>query len=129
MPIVARILLETAAALIAAGGAFDLLVPRLPLNLSAMCGENEQARKLARELLRALGGALVAVGVAMFTLVATSGAQVQPVTLVLILILVLPAEGINAFCMYRVGSPFYIPLTFVLLTVAGVGLAWVGVTL
>ena len=129
MPIVARILLETAAALIAAGGAFDLLVPRLPTNLSFMCGENVQARKLARELLRALGGALVAVGVAMFTLVATSGAQVQPVTLVLILILVLPAEGINALCMYRVGSPFYIPLTFVLLTVAGVGLAWVWVTL
>jgi hypothetical protein len=129
MPIAARILLETAAALIAAGGAFDLLVPRLPRNLSAMCGENEQARKLARELLRALGGALVAIGVAMFMLVATSGAQGQPVTLVLILILVLPAEGINAFCMYRVGSPFYIPLTFVLLTVAGVGLAWVGVTL
>jgi hypothetical protein len=54
---------------------------------------------------------------------------VRAVTLVLILILVLPAEGINAFCMYRVGSPFYIPLTFVLLTVAGVGLAWVRATL
>lgn len=124
MPIVARILLETAATLIAAGGIFDLLVPRLPPNLSALCGENEPARKLARELLRALGGALVAVGIAMFTLVATSGAHVQAVTLVLILILVLPAEGINAFCMYRVGSPFYIPLAFVMLTVAGVGLAW-----
>jgi hypothetical protein len=60
----------------------------------------------------------------MFTLVATSGAHVQAVTLVLILILVLPADGINAFCMYRVGSPFYIPLAFVMLTVAGVGLAW-----
>ena len=129
MLIAARILLETAATLIAAGGVFDLLVPRLPPNLSALCGENEPARKLARELLRALGGALVAVGIAMFTLVATSGAHVQAGTLVLILILVLPAEGINAFCMYRVGSPFYIPLTFVLLTVAGVGLAWVRATL
>jgi hypothetical protein len=125
MPIAARILLEIAATLIAAGGVFDLFVPRLPTNLSAMCGENEQARKLARELLRALGGALVAVGVAVFTLVATSGAQVSLVTLALILILVLPAEGINAFCMYRVGSPFYIPLSFVSLTLLGVGLAWV----
>jgi hypothetical protein len=46
------------------------------------------------------------------------------ISLIVILVLVVPAEGLNAFCMYRVGSPFYIPLAFILLTLLGVTLAW-----
>jgi hypothetical protein len=124
MSLAARVLLETAATLITAGGFFDVFVPHLPKNLAAVCEENERAAKLVRELLRALGGALVAIGLAVFMLTVTSSAQAQPITLILILVLVVPAEGLNAFCMYRMGSPFYIPLGFVLLTLLGVGLAW-----
>jgi len=124
VPIVARILLYVAATLITAGGLFDVFVPRLPSNLAAACGENERAQKLLRELLRALGGALVAIGLGVFILVATSGAQAQPLTLILILVLVVPAESINAFCMFRAGSPFYFPLAFALLALLGVVLAW-----
>ena len=124
MPLAARIVLETAAALIALGGLYDLFVPRLPSNLAEICGNNERARKLVRELLRALGGALVAIGRTVALLVAKSDTPPRPLILLLVLLLVLPSETINAFCMRRVGSPFYFPLAFALLTLFGVLLAW-----
>ena len=119
-----RIILELAAALIAAGGFYDLFTPRLPSNLVRICGPNEGALRLARELLRALGGSLIAVGGATAYLVAASGSRPDPSILTLVLILILPSELINAFCMYRVGSPFYFPLAFALIAVLGVALWW-----
>jgi hypothetical protein len=44
----------------------------------------------------------------------------------LVLLLVLPSEGINSLGMHRVGSPFLVPLAFTLLTLLGVLLAWPG---
>jgi hypothetical protein len=126
LPALARLLLLTSAALIALGGVYDVLAPRLPANLAAMCSGDERACRLARELLRALGGALVAIGLAVGVLVVAAGFPVRPLTLSLILLLVVPSESVNAFCMYRVGSPYYIPLAFVLLTCAGVLMAWPG---
>lgn len=126
MLLTGQIMLYCAAALIALGGLYDVFVPKLPANLAAMCGGEERQRRLVRELLRALGGALVAVGAAMALLVNGMGPQNRPRTLAAVLLLVLPAEGTNSFCMYRVGSPFYVPLSFVLLTVVGVLVAWVG---
>lgn len=119
-----RIILELAAALITAGGLFDVFSPRLPSNLVRICGANEGALRLARELLRALGGSLIAVGAATAYLVFTAGASPAPSTLLLILLLVVPAELLNALGMFRVGSPFYIPLSFALLTLLGVALWW-----
>ena len=119
-----RILLEFAAGLIAAGGLYDVLVPRLPSNLRKICGANEGAQRLTRELLRALGGTLITIGVATAYLVTTSGASPDASTLSLILLLVLPAELINSVSMYRVGSPFYFPAAFALLTILGVALSW-----
>ena len=124
MPLIARIVLETAAALIALGGLYDLFTPRLPPNLVAICGDNEHASRLVRQLLRALGGSLVAIGLTVAVLVAGFGTPAQPQTLLLVLLLVIPSEGINAFCMYRVGSPYFFPLAFALLTVLGVVLGW-----
>jgi hypothetical protein len=124
MSLIARIVLNSAAALITLGGLYDLLTPKLPPNLAAVCGDNDRARKLVRELLRALGGSLIAVGATVAALVNTSSAQNIHRTLLLILLLVIPAEGINSFSMRKVGSPFYIPLAFLLLTVLGVTLAW-----
>lgn len=124
MSTIARIVLNSAAALIVLGGLFDLLSPKLPPNLSALCGDNVRARKLARELLRALGGSLIAIGATVAALVNTSTRETTHHTLLLILLLVIPAEGINSFSMRKVGSPFYVPLAFLLLTVLGVALAW-----
>jgi hypothetical protein len=47
-------------------------------------------------------------------------------TLTLIIILVLPSEGMNAVGMYRVQSLFFVPLIFILLTLIGVALGLLG---
>jgi uncharacterized protein YjeT (DUF2065 family) len=120
----ALVVLNSAAGLIVLGGLYDLFAPRLPANLAALCGETESARRLARELLRALGGALVAVGAGVAVLVDGPGSRDGHPVLLLVLLLVLPSEGVNAVCMFRVGSAYFVPLGFVLLTVLGVVLAW-----
>ena len=121
---IARIVLNSAAALIVLGGLYDLLTPKLPPNLAAICGDNDRARKLVRELLRALGGSLIAVGATIAALVNTSTPETTHRNLFLILLLVVPSEGINSLSMRKVGSPFFVPLAFLLLTVLGVVLAW-----
>src|SRR5579863_1948567 len=121
---IARIVINSAAALIVIGGLYDLLTPKLPPNLAATCGDNDGAQKLVRELLRALGGSLIAVGATVAALVNTSTPTTTRRTLLLVLLLVVPAESINCFSMRKVGSPFYVPLAFLLLTVLGVALAW-----
>lgn len=123
MHTVGYVALNTAAGLIGCGGLYDIFLPRLPGNLSKMCGENTAALKLVRELLRALGGSLVAVGATAAVLINVTAVRDQRFALSLVLLLVLPAEGINAFSMRRVGSPFYLPLGFALLTLSGVLLA------
>jgi hypothetical protein len=92
VPLPARIILEVAATLITAGGLYDLLVPRLPSNLESMCRESPAAGRLARELLHALGGCLVAIGMATGLLVLTAESPIQILTLTLILLLVIPAK-------------------------------------
>jgi hypothetical protein len=110
--------------LITLGGLYDLFAPRLPSDLATCCIGNDRAQKLVRELLRALGGSLVAIGITAAILVAAAGTPIPSFTLMLILLLILPSEGINAFCMYRVGSPCYFPLAFALLSLVGVILGW-----
>ena len=124
MSAIARIVLNSAAALIVLGGLYDLLAPKLPPNLVAICGDNDRAQKLVRELLRALGGSLVAVGATVAALVNASTPETIHRNLLLILLLVIPAEGINSVSMRKVGSPFFVPLAFLLLTVLGIALAW-----
>ena len=122
MPFAGRILLEIAGVLITFGGLYDLLAPKLPPNLVAICANNDQAIYLARELLRALGGALIAVGVTTLALVVTSNNPIPLRIVATIVVLVVPAEGVNAVCMRRVGSPFQVPVALVLLTLLGTGL-------
>jgi hypothetical protein len=124
MPLLGKFVLEIAATLITLGGLYDLFAPRLPANLVPMCNGNPQACKLVRELLRALGGALVSIGLAAAVLISGFDLKDRRRTLILILVLVLPSEGINSVCMHRVGSPFLIPMAFAALTLVGVILAW-----
>jgi len=116
-------LLVIAGFLMAAGGLYDLLTPRLPGNLAAICAGAERAQKLVRELLRALGGALVAIGAGVVLIVFVRGNALGRFDLLLILVLVLPAEGINAMAMRRVASPWQIPAAFALLALVGAMLA------
>ena len=116
----ARIVLDCAAGLIAAGGLYDVFTPRLPANLSAACDGHQRAVRVARELLRALGGCLVAIGLAVAVLVNLPSFRDQRWTPELVLLLVLPSEGLNAVGMYRAGSPFQIPLGLIAITSIGV---------
>jgi hypothetical protein len=118
------IILGVATCLVAAGGLFDLCVPALPGNLARLCNEQESARRLVRELLRALGGALTSIGIGAAFLVVHMGSRPDASTLAVILVLIVPAELINAWAMRRVGSPFYIPLLFALLTIVAGMLSW-----
>jgi hypothetical protein len=124
MYMAARTILLISGALIAFGGLYDLFTPRLPLNLLAICGVSHRAQSLVRELLRALGAALTAIGFAVCTIALFGGPVLSNLQLALIVLLVLPAEGVNAFGMHRVGSPWRIPLAFAILTLLGVALAW-----
>ena len=115
--------LDVSAAFIAFGGLYDVFTPRLPANLREMCGEKRDAQVLARALLRALGGCLVAIGIAVAILANGPMRDGQRWSLGLVLLLVLPSEGLNALGMWRVKSPYYVPIGFILLTAAGVMMA------
>jgi hypothetical protein len=119
-----RILIIVSGVLIAFGGLYDLLAPRLPLNLALICAGNRNAEKLVRELLRALGGALFAIGMTIALLAVLCGYPISHTVLIVVFVLVVPAEGTNAVGMYRVGSPYQIPLSFSALTILGVILSW-----
>jgi len=108
---------------IALGGFYDVCTPQLPSNLVIQGGGNQQAYRVVRELLRALGGCLVAIATAVVVLANVVGVKHDGYAVSLVLILVLPSEGMNAFGMYRVGSPFFVPLLFILLTLVGVAFA------
>jgi hypothetical protein len=118
----AQCVLELAGFLIVAGGLFDLFAPRLPGNLLAICSGNSTAERLVRELLRALGGALSAIGSSVLA-IALCG-HLDRFRLLIVLVMVLPSEGINALGMYRVGSPWQFPAAFALLALVGVAAAW-----
>lgn len=122
----AIITLDVSAAFITLGGLYDVFTPRLPANLLKPCGDSADARTLVRALLRALGGCLVAIGVAVLVLANGPLARGERWALGMILLLVVPSEGLNALGMWRVKSPYYVPIGFILLTVAGVVLAALG---
>lgn len=127
MYLYSRIVLTVAATCIALGGLYDVFTPQLPPNLASRCFGNEDGRIAIRELLRALGGCLVGIGLAVGVLANTLARQRDCRTVALILTLVLPSEGMNAIGMRRVGSPYVVPLFLILLTVSGAALAILGV--
>ena len=108
------------------GGLYDVCTRRLPPNLLRNCPGNQPACNVIRELLRALGGCLIAIGAAVGVLANSGGPEHNVYALTLIMILVLPSEGMNAVGMYRVQSPFFVPLIFILLTLVGVALGLLG---
>lgn len=127
MYLYSKIVLTVAAACIALGGLYDVFTPHLPTNLACRCFGNEDGRIAIRELLRALGACLVAIGAAVGVLATTMPRQHNAHAITLILTLVLPSEGMNAIGMHRVGSPYVVPLFFILLTASGAALALLAV--
>ena len=118
-------ILNCAAALVMLGGCFDMLIPTVPSNLVgylkiANADVSSQLSLLLLGLLRALGGCLLAIGITALLIINGPLKRGERWASWALLILIGLSEGINASQMWRFGSPYYFPLAFVALTVAGV---------
>ena len=122
---VGLIMLNCAAALVVLGGCFDMLLPTVPSNLHSYIGVakadmSPHLSSLLLGLLRALGGCLLAIGITAFVIINGPLKRGERWASWTLLILIGVSEGINASQMWRFGSPYYAPLIFVALAVAGV---------
>ena len=107
------------------GGCFDMLIPFIPPNLLdylkiTKAEMSPELSSLIFGLLRALGGCLLAIGITALFLINGPVKRGEQWASWTVLILIGLSEGINASQMWRFGSPYYGPLTFVILTVIGV---------
>jgi hypothetical protein len=119
------ILLNLAATAVMLGGCCDMLMPAVPANLVDYLGMTkvEMSPRLASLLLgflRALGGCLFAIATTAFVIVNGPLKRGERWASWTILILIGVSEGINATQMWRFGSPYYWPLTFVATAVVGI---------
>jgi hypothetical protein len=122
------ILLNAAGVLVLAGGLYDLLVPSVPANHLAYLGVTDgrldpRYAELDLALLRSLGGCLLAVGVTALVLANGPVRRGEGWARLAVAVLVGVAEGNNAYRMYPFGAPWYGPLGFAVLAVAGAALA------
>ena len=118
-------ILNCAAAFVILGGCFDMLIPTVPANLLgylevAKADLSPHLSSLLLGLLRALGGCLLAVGITALLIINGPLKRGERWASWALLILIGLSEGINASQMWRFGSPYYGPLTFVVVTAVGV---------
>jgi hypothetical protein len=118
-------ILNCTAALVMLGGCFDMLIPAVPSNLLGYlkittADVSPQLSSLLLGLLRALGGCLLAAGITALLIINGPLKRGERWAAWALLILIGLSEGINASQMWRFDSPYYFPLCFVALTVAGV---------
>jgi hypothetical protein len=118
-------ILNCAATLVLLGGCFDMLLPSVPSNLAGFLGVakadiSPQLALLLLGLLRALGGCLLAIGITALLIINGPLKRGEKWAAWALPILIGLAESINASQMWRFGSPYYLPLVFVALTVLGV---------
>ena len=121
-------LLNVAGALVIVGALYDLLGRSVPTNHIAYVGAtttslDHRYAALDLAMLRSIGGCLLAIGAA--TLVLTNGPIRRGETWarVTVAVLVGVSEGNNAYQMLPFDSPWYGPLGFAVLAVAGAVLA------
>jgi hypothetical protein len=115
-------LLNCAATLVALGGIVDMVLPAAPASWLDYLGStvvSPETSSLLLGLLRALGGCLVAIGLTALLIINGPLLREEPWARWALLILIGVSEGINASQMWRFGSPYYIPLAFIALTVTG----------
>jgi hypothetical protein len=118
-------LLNFAGGLGIAGSLYDLFVPVLPQNhldyLRVADGQlDRRFEDLDLGMLRAIGGCLLAIGTTSLILINGPLRRGEGWAAVALLILVGVSEGINSCQMFHFGSPWYVPLAFVVLILVGV---------
>jgi hypothetical protein len=122
------VLLNAAGVLVITGALYDLLVPSVPPNHLAYVGAADgrldpRYAELDLAMLRSIGGCLLAIGAT--ALVLTNGPirRGEGWARIAVVVLVVVAEGNNAYRMYPFGSPWYGPFGFAVLATAGAALA------
>src|SRR5215831_13546602 len=125
---VGLVLLNVTGVLVIVGALYDLLVPSVPANhLAYLAAAKDRLDPRYAELdlamLRSIGGCLLAVGVTTIILANGPVRRGEPWSLLTAAVLVVVAEGNNAYRMYRFNSPWYGPLGFAVLAIAGAALA------
>ena len=100
------------------------MMPSVPSNLLGYLEVDKadmspHLSSLVLSLLRALGGCLLAIGITALVIINGPLKRGERWASWALLILIGLSEGINASQMWRFGSPYYWPLAFVALTVAG----------
>ena len=119
------IVLNSAAVLIVVGGCYDIFLSQLPAHLNnylgvVVDGLDVQFERLVLALLHALGGGLVAVGLAALVLINWPIRRHERWASATVLIMVILAEGANAWGMWIVDAPWWAPLTMIGLTLVGI---------
>ena len=119
------ILLNCAATAVLIGSCYDMFVPGVPDNLLDYLGmpRTEMSPRLAAlllGLLRAIGGCLLAISIAAFVLINGPVKRGEWCVSWTVLILIGVSEGINATQMWRFGSSWCWPLTFIAMTAVGI---------
>lgn len=117
-------LLNVAAVLVITGSLYDLGVPTVPTNHLSYVGDLPLAARsrfaqLDRAMLRSIGGSLLAIGIACLLLVNGPVRRGDRLTLTVVVLLIVLAEGNNAYRMYPFASPWYGPLSFAILGIVG----------
>jgi hypothetical protein len=125
---VGLILLNTAGVLVITGALYDLLVPSVPPNHLAYLGVPDgqldpRYAELDLAMLRSLGGCLLAIGVTALVLANGPVRRGEGWARVGVAVMIGVAEGNNSYRMYPFGGPWYGPLGFAVLAVAGAALA------
>ena len=125
---VGLVLLNAAGMLVIARALYDLLVPSVPANHLAYLGAADgrldpRYAELDLAMLRSIGGCLVAVGVTALILANGPIRRGEGWARLAVAALVGVAEGNNAYRMYPFDSPWYGPLGFAVLAIAGAALA------
>lgn len=118
------IILNLAAGLVIAGSLFDLFVPTVPANHLKYLGNADprldaRLAELDLAMLRAIGGCLLAIGVACFVLINGPLRRGDGGARLAVLLLIGIAETNNAYRMYPFASPWYGPLSFAFLALLG----------
>ena len=122
--------LNVGAVLLTLGGLYDLLTVSIPELWSGVLGQSAtnlppQVARLLLALLRALGGALVAIGLGTLVLINGPFRRGDRWAAVAIVLLVVVAEANNAIQMWTTGATYYwVTLVYVVLVLAGVALAY-----
>ena len=125
---VGLVLLNAAGTLVIAGALYDLLVPLVPTSHLAYLGVADvpldpRYAELDIAMLRSIGGCLLAVGLTALSLANGPVRRGEGCARLTVVVLVGVAEGNNAYRMYPFNSPWYGPLGFALLAIAGAALA------